>query len=378
VQLPFTRREFIAAATGAALARATPPTSPVAIARCNGYEDDPVAKLQQLFDQLGGLDGCVRGKTVTVKLNLTGSPSNRFQGLAPGNTHWVHPKLVGACCHLLGRAGAKRIRLVESGSVPADSLEEYVLNAGWDVRAIRSSASVVEFERTNNLGKGKQYARLKVPAGALMFPAFDVNHAYEETDVFVSMAKLKEHLTCGVTLSLKNVFGITPTSIYGDDAGETEPNERARHARLKVMHMGERPPSRSAPQALDPHAPLDAGYRIPRVVVDLVAARPVHLAIIDGVETITASEGPWASRSVAVRPGVLIAGLNPVSTDAVGTAVMGYNPKAPKGSAPFATCDNTLLLAEQAGLGSADLDRIEVRGASIQQVRFDFAAHRKA
>ena len=41
----------------------------------------------------------------------------------------------------------------------------------------------------------------------------------------MSMAKLKNHATCGVTLSMKNCFGITPASIYGDDAGVDEPNE---------------------------------------------------------------------------------------------------------------------------------------------------------
>jgi len=33
-----------------------------------------------------------------------------------------------------------------------------------------------------------------------MFRAFDLNHSYEECDVFVSIAKLKEHSTTGITL----------------------------------------------------------------------------------------------------------------------------------------------------------------------------------
>jgi uncharacterized protein (DUF362 family) len=32
-----------------------------------------------------------------------------------------------------------------------------------------------------------------------------------------------------------------------------------------------------------------------------------------------------------VKPGVLVAGLNPVSTDAVAAAVMGYSPRAVRG-----------------------------------------------
>jgi hypothetical protein len=70
---------------------------------------------------------------------------------------------------------------------------------------------------------------------------------------------------------------------------------------------------------------------------------------------------------------VIIAGLNPVSTDAVGTAVMGFdNPRAVRGTKPFDMCDNHLLLAEQAGVGTADLSKIDVRGLSIQKVRYSY------
>src|SRR5882724_11355220 len=102
-------------------------------------------------------------------------------------------------------------------------------------------------------------------------PAFDLNHAFEDTDVFVSMAKLKNHATCGVTLSLKNCFGNTPASIYGDNAGEHEPNEKPTSGRGSVFHAGKRPPSKSAPQELHPESSRDAGYRVPRIVADLNA-----------------------------------------------------------------------------------------------------------
>jgi len=51
---------------------------------------------------------------------------------------------------------------------------------------------------------------------------------------------------------------------------------------------------------------------------------------------------------------------------------MGYDPRAPRGVPPFRNCDNTLLLAETHGAGSADLKRIEVRGLSVAQARFPF------
>jgi hypothetical protein len=48
---------------------------------------------------------------------------------------------------------------------------------------------------------------------------------------------------------------------------------------------------------------------------------------------------------------------------------MGYNPRAARGTHPFEYCDNTMLLAEQAGLGTADLAQIDVRGLSVDKAR---------
>jgi hypothetical protein len=272
----------------------------------------------------------------------------------------------------MGRAGARRIRFVESSWATAGPLEEVMLDSGWNVRTLQSAAAGVEFENTNALGKGKKYARFTVPGTPYMYPGYDLNHAYDEADVFVTIAKLKNHATCGVTMALKNSFGILPASIYGDSAGVDEPNENPTNGRLAVGHEGKRQPSKSAPQELRFGTNHDAGYRVPRIVADLAAARPIHLSIVDGVETIAGGEGPWVRGVRIVKPGVLIAGLNPVCTDAVATAVMGYDPRATRGTTPFKTCDNTLLLAEAHGVGTADLKRIEVAGVPIAQAIYRF------
>jgi uncharacterized protein (DUF362 family) len=373
-----TRREWIAAisaASAAPLLHGTPetPAAPVGIAKCAAYDEDVTAKMGALFDQLGGLEKLVRNKTVTIKVNMTGPPGQRLQGLALGLTHYVHPKVVGATLHLLGRAGAKRIRLVESAWATAGPLEDVILDSGWNLRALQSAATGVEFENTNGLGKSRKYARFKFPGTAYMYPAYVMNQAYEDTDVFVSLAKLKNHADCGVTLSLKNCFGCLPASIYGDDAGRDDPNEKPTAGRGDVVHFAKRQPARIAPPELHPNEGLNnAGYRVSRVVADLAVARPIHLAIVDGVASTAGGEGPWIRGLRVVRPGVLIAGLNPVCTDAVSAAVMGYNPRALRGTAPFRNADNTLLLAEAHGAGAADLKRIEVRGVSIEQALYRY------
>ena len=105
----------------------------------------------------------------------------------------------------------------------------------------------------------------------------------------------------------------------------------------------------------------------------LNSARPIDIAFIDGIETLAGGEGPGIPGIRWVRPQVLLLGTNAVNTDTVATAVMGYDPRADRGTAPFKNCDNSLKLAEALGVGTADLKRIEVVGSSIESARFPFA-----
>jgi uncharacterized protein (DUF362 family) len=384
---PVTRRMWLmdagSALAGAVLPRLAyagipgPPALPVAVARCRTYGAELRPAMDRMFDQLGGLGRLVRGKTVAVKINLTGSPDQRLGYLPLGDTHYTSPEVIAATVHLLGRAGARRIRLLESPWSTADPLEECMLQSGWEPRDILSAASRVDCENTNFLGRASTYSRVKVPDGGRVFPAFDVNHSYVDCDVLVSLAKMKEHATTGVTLSMKNCLGITPSTIYGTGAGVDEPSILPKGGRLP-LHEGDRQPSKSAPQELDPRTPRQEGYRIPRIVTDLVAARPVDLAIVDGVKTMSGGEGPWIEGELGpVQPGLIVAGTNPVNTDAVCMALMGYDPLAGRGVPPFEACDSILELAEHAGLGTRDLRRIEVRGAPVAECVFDFAALRR-
>jgi uncharacterized protein (DUF362 family) len=340
----------------------------VAIVSCKTYGPEVKAALRQCFDLIGGIQNQVRNKTVTVKLNLTGTIFTEFLGKPVGETFMTHSATVSALLALLFESGAKRVRLVES-TQSQDDLKTTLGIAGWDVNAL-SGLGAVEYENTRNLGSGKSYSTLRVPFGGYMFSSLELNHCYHDTDVMISLAKLKRHVTAGVTLSMKNMFGLTPNTLYGSEAG-TEKAIGGRdplhnpdgHEQIKLP--GLKPDVRSR----------DPFTRVPRIVVDVCAARPIDLAIIDGIAAMTGGEGPWCVNAAVIKattPGVLIAGLNPVSTDAVATAVMGYDPRSPRGTNPFNYCDNHLLLAEQAALGSADLAKIDVRGVTIDKARYPY------
>lgn len=111
-----TRRDVLAAGTTAALslpllARDNAPNAKVAIVRCRDYRDYS-AGLSTGFDQIGGIRQLVQGKTVAIKVNLTGNPKN-FP-LTPDLPYRTNGDTVAKTVNLLARAGAKRIRLIES------------------------------------------------------------------------------------------------------------------------------------------------------------------------------------------------------------------------------------------------------------------------
>jgi uncharacterized protein (DUF362 family) len=381
----YNRREWLKSASmlggaclaGAPLVRAVTapaPTVPVSVARCRTYDlKELLPVMARMFDQIGGIGRLVKGKTVAIKFNLTGMPDFRLANLPLAETHFTHPAVVGAAVNLIARAGAARIRILESVWATTDPVEEFLLQASLEPLDILRAAPNVEFENTNYLGKGKRYSRLMVPTGGYVFPGFDLNHSFADCDVFVSIAKMKEHTTAGYTGAMKNCFGNAPATIYGDGAGVDEPSVTPHGGRGDCFHDGRRQPSKSALQERDKNTPRLETYRVPRIVVDLVAARPIHLAIVDGIKSMTAGEGPWAPGAAPCSPGVIVAGMNPVCTDAVAMALMNFDPMGDRGSPPFENCDSTLKLAEDIGIGTRDLKRIEVIGAPIRSSLVDFA-----
>ena len=353
---------------------AAAPSLPVAIQRCESYEPQLLRrKLDEALNLIGGFKKLVENKTVTVKLNITGGQAGKLGGLEPYQTYHCHPKMVAAVCAALHDAGAKRIVLVE-GQYSRKAPDDFYASLGWDVQEIKSAGgNRVEFIDTRNRGPFPKYSRFQVPGGGLIFPAFDLSQAYEKTDVFVSLAKMKDHGCAGVTMTVKNLFGITPLALYGDDA----PKEDGLNARNEMLHFGTRKLPAGVPGEVDHGWPAKAWqHRVPGITADLFMARPCDLGIIDGIETNRGGEGPWIKGVAPVQPKLILVGRNGVCADAVCTAVMGYDPLADHGQFPFQG-DNHLKLPASAGVGAIDPKRIEVRGLAIDKAVFPFNPKRE-
>ncbi len=324
----------------------TPPASPrasVAIARASSYDPKLVRQqVQAVFDALGGLQDVVRpGDSAAIKVNLTGGvfAGRPPAGTTPPESYVTHPLVAQAVGELLRDAGAKKIYIIES-AWGWESYEEW----GYVSMAKDLGADLIDLNRPYPYA---DYA--SIPAGDdwLIYKNFLLNHLLEEVDVLVSVPKMKCHYLLGITQSMKNLVGLAPSKLYERKPGDG--NRSSFHG-----------------------ADDEIKNRLPRVVIDLNRARPINLSVIDGIKTVEGGEGPWIETLNAINPGLLIAGKNPVSTDAVAVAAMGFDPTGDYPAAPFLRADNHLNLAHQLGLGSNHLDEIEVLGESLEDVRVQF------
>jgi len=317
--------------------------SQVAIARAASYDRNLVRqRVRMLIDGIGGLEDVIRsGDRVAIKVNLTGGTKwEPPAGVSATESYITHPEVVRALGELLRDAGASQLFIVEA----VYDNKSYQL-WGYEEVAKAIDATLLDL---NNTGPYESFALTPVGAGWFIYENFVSNHILKEVDAFISVAKMKCHWSCGVTLSMKNLVGLVP----------------ARYYRLKREHYHS-----SALHGRDD----EFKTRLPRVIIDLNRARPIHLALIDGIKTAEGGEGPWHETFNPVEPGVLIAGKDPVATDAVATAAMGFDPVVGPPFAPFLRGDNHLNLAYSMGLGTNRLEEIQVVGAAIDEVRYTFS-----
>jgi len=358
------------AAAGSSASPATAaPSLPVAIQRCESYEPQVFrSALDSALKLTGGLKDLVEGKTVTIKVNLTGMTWEPVDGFPAQESYQTHPTSLAALAAALTEAGARRIAVVET-LYWHGSFEEILAKAGWDVAGIQSAAAHrITFEDIRNRGNWPSYSRFKVPWGGFIFPSFDLNQRFEKTDILVSLAKLKQHACAGITGAVKNCFGNTPCAIYGNDS----PSEDALLHRTSIFHNGEKQVAAGVPGEVAHHFPNNQFIRVPRITADIFGARPADLCIVDGVRTIRGGEGHWNKGVSVLEPKLLIVGRNGVCTDSVCTAAMGFDPQAASGVFPFPGDNHLALLAER-GLGTNDLSQIEVRGLPLKEAVFPFA-----
>jgi uncharacterized protein (DUF362 family) len=104
-------------------------------------------------------------------------------------------------------------------------------------------------------------------------------------------------------------------------------------------------------------------------------ARPVNLAVIDGIKNANGGEGSWNPTFEPAEYEVLLAGKDPVAADSVASFLMGNDPEAEMLRLPNGEeCDNYLELLHQKGIGTNQMNEIELvgDGAGTVSVRSDY------
>ena len=109
------------------------PTAPVSIARCDTYGPALEPVLAKMFDQIGGLGKIVAGRTVAIKVNLTGGAGTRLWHEPAELAHWTHPDVIAATVQLMGSGPAPSgSGFSRALSRIVDPLEEHMIQAGWE------------------------------------------------------------------------------------------------------------------------------------------------------------------------------------------------------------------------------------------------------
>jgi hypothetical protein len=144
-----------------------------------------------------------------------------------------------------------------------------------------------------------------------------------------------------------------------------------------MFHSGRKSVPDGVPAELPNNYEKTGTVRVPYIVADIYGARPVDLTIVDGIRTISGGEGHWNRGVALIEPKVLLVGRNGVCTDAIGTAVMGFDPQADHYQHPFPGPNHLKLLASN-GLGQIDPAKIEVRGLSVEEALCPFDKEKSA
>ena len=143
-----------------------------------------------------------------------------------------------------------------------------------------------------------------------------------ESDVFINVPTLKTHAQYGITVAIKNMYGLIP------------PEDR-----MFYHYTG----------------------RVEEAIIDLCKVKRADLIVVDGTYT-TLHLGPRPIEDFREthRLDLTIAGFDPVAIDAISARILGVEPSTIR----------YLRWAEEDGLGISNLSSVEVTGISLEEARF--------
>jgi uncharacterized protein (DUF362 family) len=213
----------------------------------------------------------VGGKVVILKPNLV--------DYIPGNAINTHPILVAAAAECFRRLGAKDVVVAEGPGHQRDT-RLVLVESGYESMLGENGIHFVDLNRdelnpVNLLAGYSGLKRLWLPTTIL------------KADFLVSMPKVKTHHWSGVTLSMKNMFGVVPGIKYGWPKN--------------ILHW----------------------HGIQECILDLCATIPIKFVIADAI---TCMEGNGPLNGSPRQLGCVVLANDPVAADATCARLMGLKP----------------------------------------------------
>ena len=197
----------------------------------------------------------------------------------PGNAINTHPLLVLAAAESFRRLGAKSVLVAEGPGHQRDT--QLVLSQSGYEQSLRDEK--IRFVDLNR----DQLIRTPLRASYTGMKDLWLPRTVLEADFLVSMPKIKAHHWSGVTLSMKNMFGVVPGARYGWPKN--------------ILHW----------------------KGIQESILDLCATVPVRFVIADGI---VAMEGNGPLNGTPRTLGKIVLADDPVAADATCARLMGFHP----------------------------------------------------
>jgi uncharacterized protein (DUF362 family) len=276
------------------------------VAKAPDYSSDLTSIILSGFRELGISPAEIRGKRILLKPNLV----ETNLGAIHINTH---PAVIYATSQAFLKLGAAKIIVGEGPGHCRDTLL-LLEESGLAEVLLEDRIPFVDlnYDDGYSISNPGRYSSLSL----LTFP-----ETLRQVDWVVSLAKLKTHHWAGVTLSMKNLFGLMPGSYYGWPKN--------------VLH----------------YAGIDG------CVLDIVCALKPQFAIVDGI---VGMEGDGPIMGTPKNSGVLVMGRNFPAVDATCARIMGINPR------------RVIYLAKAWRLGPISQEEIVQVGENIASVRTDY------
>jgi len=278
--------------------------SRVSIEKCQDYLLDNVrGAIKKSFDNLGGLGKFVKaGDKVLIKPNLLSAKE-------PSRAITTHPTVVQAVAEQVLALKAKPY-IGDSPGGADRGVRRVWDNTQMSLVSQNSGVPLVSFEE-----KGVELR--KSQTGKTYYIARPVS----ESDLIISLGKLKTHTLTLMTGAIKNMFGVIPGFRKGQYHKE---------------------------------APRPEMFA--QVIVDIFSVSKPRITLMDAV---VGMEGDGPSSGDPRYLGFLLAAEDAVALDTVASKILGFKD---------GEIDSTKIAAKR-GLGVSDFSQIEIAGEKIESVK---------